>query len=65
MRFPNLVAERRIPLADYYLEFSQVISHLTVEEFDWLGQELEINHVLPVLAAEQNDRDCLHAVGLP
>lgn len=32
-------------MADYYLEFSQVISHLTVEEFDWLGQELEIIHV--------------------
>lgn len=32
-------------MADYYLEFSQVLSHLTDDELDWLGQQLEIVHV--------------------
>ena len=33
-------------MADYYLEFSQVLPHLSNEEFDWLTQQLEVVHVL-------------------
>lgn len=32
-------------MADYYLEFSQVLGHLSDEEFDWLTQQLEVIHV--------------------
>lgn len=32
-------------MSDYYLEFSQVLSHLDDEESDWLRQQLEIVHV--------------------
>ncbi len=33
-------------MAEYYLEFSQVLPHLTDEEFDWLTQQLEVVHVI-------------------
>jgi hypothetical protein len=29
-------------LADYFLEFSQVIAQLSEEEFDWIGRQLEV-----------------------
>ncbi len=32
-------------MADYYLEFSQVLSHLGDEELDWIRQQLEIVYV--------------------
>jgi hypothetical protein len=35
-------------MADYYLEFSQVLPNLTVEEADWLQGQLEIVHVFDV-----------------
>jgi hypothetical protein len=41
----KLYHEKEHALADYYLEFSQVLPHLSDEEFDWLNQELEIVHV--------------------
>jgi hypothetical protein len=31
-------------MADYYLEYSQVLAHLSNEEFDWLTQQLEFVH---------------------
>ncbi len=32
-------------MADYYMEFSQVLPNLTDDELDWLGKQLEVVHV--------------------
>ena len=43
---------------------ADLIDHVLVIDRSFVGQELEIDHLLPEFSPEDDNRDVLHAIGL-